>query len=116
VGGLLPKFFVGVRMLQIVLEQHIMELQELQGMRTLNTLFRSAKESTSMPSQSLFPSPSILFFETQNPSLITEEATRNLQIRLKEINQQCSITKSAKTNKNIFTYDYLRCLDIYSYH
>jgi hypothetical protein len=73
-----------------------------------------------MPSlQSLqpqFPPPSpFSFSETQNRSLITEELTRNLQIRLKEINQQCSIMKSAKTNKNVFTYNYLRRLSIRRY-
>ncbi|CAG8752391.1 5468_t:CDS:2 [Rhizophagus irregularis] len=88
---------------------------DTKGIRTLDTLFTSTEISTSMPSpQSLqlqFSPPSpFLFSETQNRSLITEELTRNLQIRLKEINQQCSITKSAKTNKNVFTYDYLRRL------
>ena len=38
-----------------------------------------------------------------------------MQIRLEEINQQCSISKSAKTNHNIFTYDYLRRLSIRRY-
>ncbi|PKB92393.1 hypothetical protein RhiirA5_444871, partial [Rhizophagus irregularis] len=88
---------------------------DTKGIRTLDTLFTSTEISTSMPSpQSLqlqFSPPSpFLFSETQNRSLITEELTRNLQIRLKEINQQCSIMKSAKTNKNVFTYDYLRRL------
>ncbi|CAB4383187.1 unnamed protein product [Rhizophagus irregularis] len=84
--------------------------RDTKGMRTLDTLFTSTEISTSMPSpQSLqpqFPPPSpFSFSETQNRSLITEELTRNLQIRLKEINQQCSIMKSEKTNKNVFTYD-----------
>ncbi|CAB5197510.1 unnamed protein product [Rhizophagus irregularis] len=65
---------------------------DAKGMRTLDTLFTSIEASTSMPSpQSLqpqFPPPSpFSFSETQNRSLITEELTRNLQIRLKEINQ-----------------------------
>ncbi|UZO12515.1 uncharacterized protein OCT59_004048 [Rhizophagus irregularis] len=89
-------------------------------MRTLDTLFTSTEASTSMLSpQSLqpqFPLPSLFSFsETQNRSLITKELTRNLQIRLKEINQQCLIMKSAKTNKNVFTYDYLRRLSIRRY-
>ncbi|RGB37495.1 hypothetical protein C1646_756829, partial [Rhizophagus diaphanus] len=89
-------------------------------MRTLDTLFTSTEASTSMPSpqslQSQFPPPSpFSFSETQNRSLITEELTKNLQICLKEINQQCSITKSAKTNKNVFTYDYLCHLSIRRY-
>ena len=89
-------------------------------MRTLDTLFRSTKASASIHlSQSLqpqFPSSSpSSFFETQNPSLITKEAIRNLQICLEEINQQYLITKSEKTNKNIFTYDHLRYLSIRRY-
>ncbi|CAB5365859.1 unnamed protein product [Rhizophagus irregularis] len=71
------------------------------GMRTLDTLFGNTKL------QSLQPQ----FLPPSNPPLIT----RDLEIRLKEINQQCSITKSAKTNKNIFTYDYLRRLSIRRY-
>ena len=91
---------------------------DAKGMRTLDTLFRSTETSTSksLPEsmQSLQPrSPSPSSF--QNPSLVTEEIKRNLQKRLEEINQQCSITKSAKTNNNVYTYDYLRCLSIQRY-
>ena len=89
---------------------------DAKGMKTLDTLFLSAKASTniSLPQslQSKIPSSSSSF---QNPSLVTEEITRNLQKRLNEINQQCSITKSAKMNKNIYTYDYLRYLSIRKY-
>ena len=57
----------------------------------LDILFRSTEASAGIYSPQLlqlqFPSSSpSSFFETQNPSLITQEATRNLQIRLKEIN------------------------------
>ena len=31
---------------------------------------------------------------------------------MEEINQQCTLSKSAKDNEKIFTYDYLRCLSI----
>ncbi|RGB22651.1 hypothetical protein C1646_775758 [Rhizophagus diaphanus] len=62
-----------------------------EGMRTLDTLFRRNETSTSLPlSQSLqlqFPTPSPSFSEIQNLPLHTEEATRNLEIRLKEISQ-----------------------------
>ncbi|GES78031.1 hypothetical protein GLOIN_2v1785920 [Rhizophagus clarus] len=58
-------------------------------MQTLDTLFRSNEAST--------------------------KAIKNLEIRLKEISQQCLLTKSVKTNKNIFTYDYLRHLSICRY-
>ncbi|GBC03825.1 hypothetical protein RclHR1_05340011 [Rhizophagus clarus] len=88
-------------------------------MQILDTLFRSNEASTSLPlPQSLqlqFSTPSSSFSEIQNLPLLTEEATRNLEIRLKEISQQCSLTKSVKTNKNIFTYDYLRHLSIHRY-
>jgi hypothetical protein len=88
-------------------------------MRTLDTLFLSAEASTNMTLleslQSLqpkIPSPSNSF---QSPSLITGEVTINLQVRLNEVNQQCSITKSIKMNKNVYTYDYLRYLSIRRY-
>ena len=89
-------------------------MHDAMGMKTLDALFKNTTASTSIPlpqsSQPQFSSPS-----PSQSSLITEEVTRNLQIRLEEINQKCSITKSAKTNKNIFTYDYLRCLSIRRY-
>jgi len=59
-------------------------------MKTLDKLFLSAKASTnislpkslqSLQLKILSPSSSL-----QNPSLVTEEITRNLQIRLNEIN------------------------------
>jgi hypothetical protein len=92
---------------------------DAKGMRTLDTLFRRNETSTNLPlPQSLqlqFPTPSPSFSEIQTLPLLTEEATRNLEIRLKEISQQCSLTKSVKTNKNVFTYDYLRRLSIHRY-
>ena len=95
--------------------------RDAKGMRTLDTLFRSTEKSTSMPlSQSLklqspSSSPFLSFKTTPNSSLISEEITRNLQIRLDEINQQCTVTKNVKMNKNVFTYDYLRHLSIRRY-
>jgi hypothetical protein len=90
---------------------------DAKGMRILDTLFLSAEASTNVNLQEslqLLQSkiPSSFF---QSPSLVTEEITRNLQVRLNEIDQQCSITKSAKTNKNVYTYDYLRYLSIRRY-
>ncbi len=93
---------------------------DAKGMRTLDTLFKSTEKSTSMPlpqslnPQSPSPSPSP-FLSTPNSSLISEEITRNLQIRLNEINQQCTVTKNVKMNKDVFTYDYLRHLSIRRY-
>ena len=90
-------------------------------MRTLDTLFKSTEKLTSMPLpqslklQSPFSSPFLSFETTPNSSLISEEITRNLQIRLDEINQQCTVTKNVKMNKNVFTYDYLRHLSIRRY-
>ena len=90
-------------------------------MRTLDTLFRSTEKSTSMPLpqslklQSPSSSPFLSFETTPNSSLISKEITRNLQIRLDEINQQCTVTKNVKMNKNVFTYDYLRHLSIRRY-
>ena len=51
----------------------------------------------------------------QNSSLISIEVTKNLQVRLEEVNKQCSISQSAKTKNNTFTYDYLRHLSIRRY-
>src|SRR5438045_2539758 len=68
--------------------------EDAKGMRTLDTFFRSRSS----------PFPKI----TQNPSFSVD----NLHIRLEEINQQCLISKSAKKNEKLFTYDYLRCLSI----
>ncbi|PKC55525.1 hypothetical protein RhiirA1_475451 [Rhizophagus irregularis] len=70
------------------------------GMRTLDTLFRSTEKSTNMPlpqslkPQSLSPSPFLSFETTPNSSLISDEITSNLYIRLDEINQQCTVTKN----------------------
>ncbi|CAB5376582.1 unnamed protein product [Rhizophagus irregularis] len=64
---------------------------------------RATLYSRSSPSSSL-PLPEII----QNPLFSVD----NLHVRLKEINEQCLITKSAKKNEEIFTYDYLRCLSI----
>ncbi|CAB4473775.1 unnamed protein product [Rhizophagus irregularis] len=94
---------------------------DAKGMRTLDTLFRSTEKSTNMPlpqslkPQSLSPSPFLSFETTPNSSLISDEITRNLYIRLDEINQQCTVTKNVKMNKNVFTYDYLRHLSIRRY-
>ena len=74
-------------------------------MRTLDTLFRSTEKSTSMPLpqslklQSPSSSPFLSFETTPNSSLISEEITRNLQIRLDKINQQCTVTKNVKLIK-----------------
>ena len=96
---------------------------DAKGMRTLDTFFKSTEASTSMSSsrssRSSQPFPESINISippkiTKN-SLIPIETKTNLQIRLEEINQQCSISKSVKTNKNIFTYDYLRCLSIRRY-
>ena len=86
-------------------------------MKILDTLFLSAKALTNVNLQESLQSlqskiPSSSF---QSPSLVTEEITRNLQVRLNEIDQQYSITKSAKTNKNVYTYDYLCYLSIRRY-
>ncbi|CAB4490123.1 unnamed protein product [Rhizophagus irregularis] len=89
---------------------------DAKGMRTLDTLFRSTEKSINMPlpqslkPQSLSPSPFLSFETTSNSSLISKEITRNLQIRLDEINQQCTVTKNVKMNKNVFTYNYLHHL------
>ena len=98
--------------LRVVSEQHIMELQEshsggikkkeelacnAKGMRTLDTLFGSTEKLTSIPLpqllklQSPSPSPFLSFEITLNSSLISKEITRNLQICLDEINQQCTM-------------------------
>ncbi|PKY36270.1 hypothetical protein RhiirB3_458496 [Rhizophagus irregularis] len=75
---------------------------DAKGMRTLDTLFRSTEKSINMPlpqslkPQSLSPSPFLSFETTSNSSLISKEITRNLQIRLDEINQQCTVTKNSK--------------------
>ncbi|GET03821.1 hypothetical protein PHYBLDRAFT_144584 [Rhizophagus clarus] len=89
--------------------------REAKGMRTLDTLFVSVEVSTSKPLSKSLQSLQTQFPFLQNPSIVTEEITRNLQEHLNKINQQCSITKSAETNKNIYTYDYLRCLSIRRY-
>jgi hypothetical protein len=99
--------------------------RDAKGMRTLDTLFRSTEKSTSMPlprslksqssSPSPSPSPSPSFVTIPDSSLISEEVTRNLQTRLDQINQQYTVTKSVKMNKNVFTYDYLRQLSIRRY-
>ncbi|CAG8716584.1 uncharacterized protein OCT59_022890 [Rhizophagus irregularis] len=76
--------------------------RDAKGMRTLDTLFRSTEKSINMPlpqslkPQSLSPSPFLSFETTSNSSLISKEITRNLQIRLDEINQQCTVTKNSK--------------------
>ncbi|GBC00463.1 hypothetical protein RclHR1_03870003 [Rhizophagus clarus] len=85
---------------------------EAKGMRTLDTLFVSVKASTSKPLPESLQSLQTQFLFLQNPSIVTEEITRNLQECLNKINQQYSITKLTETNKNIYTYDYLRCLSI----
>ncbi|RGB32085.1 hypothetical protein C1646_763372 [Rhizophagus diaphanus] len=93
---------------------------DAKGMRTLDTLIRSTEKSTNVPlpqllkPQSLSPSP-FLSFKTTSNSLISKEITRNLQIRLDEINQQCTVMKNVKMNKNVFTYDYLRYLSMHRY-
>src|SRR5271156_3799986 len=77
---------------------------DAKGMQTLDAFFRSTEVRNSETLRSSpFPSPEI----TQNPF-----SSDNLHIRLEEISQQCSLTKSVKKNKELFTYDYLRCLSI----
>lgn len=93
---------------------------DAKGMKTLDTFFKSkasisvfssqSSQLSQLSSESSSPSP-----KTIQSSLISVEIIKNLQMRLEEINQQCSISKSAKTNRNIFTYDYLRCLSIRRY-
>ncbi|UZO06126.1 uncharacterized protein OCT59_026457 [Rhizophagus irregularis] len=51
----------------------------------------------SLKPQSLSPSPFLSFETTPNSSLISDEITRNLYIRLDEINQQCTVTKNIYT-------------------
>src|SRR6266540_5651505 len=88
---------------------------DAKGMKTLDTFFKSTEASTSVfssQSSQLFPKSSSPFPKTMQSSLTSVEIIKNLQIRLEEIDQQCLISKSAKTNCNIFTYDYLRCLSI----
>jgi len=87
---------------------------DAKGMKTLNTFFENTEtlSSPQLPRPFLESLSSSLSFED---SLISVEITKNLQIRLEEINQQCSISKSIKSNHNIFTYDYLRCLSIRKY-
>jgi hypothetical protein len=90
---------------------------ETKGMKTLDTFFKSSEtlysprssQSRSSPSQSPSRSSSSLFSEIIKSPLFSID---NLRTRLKEINQQCIISKSAKDNKKIFTYNYLRCLSI----
>ncbi|CAB4473944.1 unnamed protein product [Rhizophagus irregularis] len=96
---------------------------ETKGMKTLDTFFKSSEtlysprssQSRSSPSQS---SPSQSSPSQSSSSLFSEIiksplfSVDNLHIRLKEINQQCIISKSAKDNEKIFTYNYLRCLSI----
>jgi hypothetical protein len=92
---------------------------DAKGMKTLETFFGSTETSNhhdhhsyhNHPQNPSMPSPQPS--ETiQSSSLSSVDITQNLQARLEEINQKCSISKSAKINNSIFTYDYLRCLSI----
>jgi hypothetical protein len=91
---------------------------DAKGMRMLDTFFKSSEilhspqPSQSSPPQlsspsSPIPSPTPSPFPEISPFSID-----NLHTRLKEIDQQCIISKSAKSNEKILTYDYLRCLSI----
>ncbi|CAG8476252.1 9613_t:CDS:2 [Diversispora eburnea] len=51
-----------------------------------------------------------------NKQFTDPSTENNLQMCLKEINQQCLVSKSVKTNNNVFTYNYLCCLCIYNYY
>ena len=73
-------------------------------MQTLDTFFKNTEIKNS---EILRSSPSLSPNITQNPF-----SSDNLYIHLEEISQQCSLTKSVKKNKELFTYDYLRCLSI----
>ncbi len=72
-------------------------------MRKLDQFFKPKPTPSQLPS---------VIIQTLPPSV---DAITNLNKRLKEVNQQCSITKSRKGNRQIFTYDYLRFLSIQKY-
>src|SRR6266542_1007380 len=82
------------------------------GMKQIDAFFRSTEASTSMFS---LQSSQLSLETTQNSSLISIEITKNLQVRLEEVNKQCSISQSAKTKNNTFTYYYLCHLSIRRY-
>ncbi|PKY48739.1 hypothetical protein RhiirA4_464410 [Rhizophagus irregularis] len=89
---------------------------ETKGMKTLDTFFKSSETLYSPRSSQSRSSPSQLSPSQSSSSLFSEIiksplfSVDNLHIRLKEINQQCIISKSAKNNEKIFIYNYLQCL------
>jgi hypothetical protein len=78
---------------------------DAKGMKTLDNFFKNIEIRSSETSHSLQSSPSLSPFPEiiQNPLFSID----NLYKRLKEINQQCLITKSVKKNEELFTYDHL---------
>ena len=88
---------------------------DAKGMKTLDAFFKSSEILHSpQPSQSSLPRLSS-FSSLLSPSPLPEISPfsiDNLHTRLKEIDQQCIVSKSAKKNEKILTYDYLRCLSI----
>ena len=106
-----------MRMQIVALDRYTLEIQGLQpgemkkkeqlkvdakGMKTIDTFFRSSEKSSSLQ-----PSPSL---SSQLPQSFL--SSDNLRLHLEEINQQCLLSKSAKENEKLFTYDHLHRLSI----
>jgi hypothetical protein len=84
--------------------------EDAKEMRTIDTFFKNfEKSSSSRPSPSLSSESSSLLLQPSQPFLFSSD---NLRICLEEINQQCLLSKSAKENEKLFTYDHLRRLSI----
>ncbi|CAG8742302.1 301_t:CDS:2, partial [Rhizophagus irregularis] len=113
-GEELKKFDkVGKRLITEALHWHKDADHNIRAVYTGNsrtTVWRKGKEKQKLENETKGMKTLDTFFKKIIKSPLF--SVDNLHIRLKEINQQCIISKSAKDNEKIFTYNYLRCLSI----